>query len=1012
MPLPASVPTITVTGTLYRQTGLLAGTPAAGTITFAAPQLRVAADNTILPKQTFTATLDANGSFSVVLLTTTPSYYVGSPNWAYSISASLTDATFTSNDYQFPEALGSSVDLADVNPVTDPGDCDLVTCATQEEIATLQAEIEQEIEDRIAADDVLQGNIDAEEAAREAADLALQGNIDTEEAARIAEDNVLQGEIDAIVGGGIVTSIIAGNGIDVSGATGDVTVSAEFGTSANQVPQANTVVYLTGNQTIAGNKTFSGTSTIVRRLDVLPTAPVDGTVLGTWNLSGNTWAILQSGSSGDIALVSQLDNVTFYIKDLAGAIVAAFTTAATAATASTTLNGEAIIGGKASLNQVRFPGANSTTGAPASGTHVAGEIVPDSAGVWWLCTVGGTPGTWVSGTLNLTGDQTIAGVKTFTDPVAVDTATDLIIRFQGRLSTAGAPVAGTYAAGDLIVDVNGVWWLNTAGGTPGTWTTGTVNLVGNQTAAGAKTFSNQATFSAGAIFTGSGTIASGVAALGAKNSFNNIRFAGFNSSSGAPASGTWTTGDLILDSLGVWWLCTSGGTPGTWVTGTVNLTGTQTAAGVKTWSNNQIIAPAASGATAALQIAPVTPVDGTVLLRFETDRPWFFKQTGAGASTNLMLTTTSDGKLFIVANSASQNVLSVQTATTVTDSLTTIVGSANIGGKNSLSGIVLTGRRTTAGGGPPTTGTWATSDTVQDVNGRIWYCTSGGTPGNWVSSGSPQIDVLNVGSGNWTKPTGATMCDVVVISGGGGGGGGRRGAAGTVRCGGGGGGGGSYTRLLVAASALPSSVPYVVGVGGGGGAGRTTDDTDGGGGTAGGNSVFNDTTGGATTAQRVKSGNGSPGNGGTNASGTGGGGGFGQFGGATGAAASTTGGVGVVGPDSGGGLAAGGSGGGITSGDAVSNGGAGGVCGPLDQNRATAGVAPGGSGGTPKAGLGINSGNGGAGGASSITGVAGSGSAGANYGAGGGGGGASLNGNNSGAGGNGGPGVIQIVTYF
>jgi hypothetical protein len=198
MPLPASVPTVTVTGTFYRQTGLLAGTPAAGTITFAAPQLRVAADNIILPKQSFTATLDANGSFSVVLLTTTPGYYVGSPNWAYSVSAELTDAIFTSDDYQIPEGYAPTVDLADLSPVTDPADCDLVTCANQEEIAVLQGEIEQEIEDRIAADDALQVSIDTEEAAREAADLILQGNIDTEEAARIAADAVLQIQINAM----------------------------------------------------------------------------------------------------------------------------------------------------------------------------------------------------------------------------------------------------------------------------------------------------------------------------------------------------------------------------------------------------------------------------------------------------------------------------------------------------------------------------------------------------------------------------------------------------------------------------------------------------------------------------------------------------------------------------------------------------------------------------------------------------------------------------------------------
>ena len=34
---------------------------------------------------------------------------------------------------------------------------------------------------------------------------------------------------------------------------------------------------------------------------------------------------------------------------------------------------------------------------------------------------------------------------------------------------------------------------------------------------------------------------------------------------GAPATGTWFTGNLVLDSLGVLWVCKVGGTPGTWV---------------------------------------------------------------------------------------------------------------------------------------------------------------------------------------------------------------------------------------------------------------------------------------------------------------------------------------------------------------------------------------------------------------------------------------------------------------
>ena len=44
-----------------------------------------------------------------------------------------------------------------------------------------------------------------------------------------------------------------------------------------------------------------------------------------------------------------------------------------------------------------------------------------------------------------------------------------------------------------------------------------------------------------------------------------MQIRGRKSTTGAPSSGTWTTGDVIMDSAKIWWLCTAGGTPGTWV---------------------------------------------------------------------------------------------------------------------------------------------------------------------------------------------------------------------------------------------------------------------------------------------------------------------------------------------------------------------------------------------------------------------------------------------------------------
>ena len=43
-----------------------------------------------------------------------------------------------------------------------------------------------------------------------------------------------------------------------------------------------------------------------------------------------------------------------------------------------------------------------------------------------------------------------------------------------------------------------------------------------------------------------------------------LGLAKLTSTTGAPTSGTWTTGQLIMDSAGVVWACTAGGTPGAW----------------------------------------------------------------------------------------------------------------------------------------------------------------------------------------------------------------------------------------------------------------------------------------------------------------------------------------------------------------------------------------------------------------------------------------------------------------
>lgn len=59
----------------------------------------------------------------------------------------------------------------------------------------------------------------------------------------------------------------------------------------------------------------------------------------------------------------------------------------------------------------------------------------------------------------------------------------------------------------------------------------------------------------------------GMAAGGQYNSLGTLNMRGLQATAGAPTSGTWVAGDVIMDAAGVLFLCTVSGTPGTWVGG-------------------------------------------------------------------------------------------------------------------------------------------------------------------------------------------------------------------------------------------------------------------------------------------------------------------------------------------------------------------------------------------------------------------------------------------------------------
>lgn len=76
------------------------------------------------------------------------------------------------------------------------------------------------------------------------------------------------------------------------------------------------------------------------------------------------------------------------------------------------------------------------------------------------------------------------------------------------------------------------------------------------------------------------------------------------------------------------------------------------------------------------------------------------------------------------------------------------------------------------------------------------------------------VQIFTSGSGNWTKPAGATGVRVILFGAGGGGGGGDTAASGTALCGGAGGGGGGRHEMFFQASDLGATEAYAVGAGG------------------------------------------------------------------------------------------------------------------------------------------------------------------------------------------------------
>lgn len=184
---------------------------------------------------------------------------------------------------------------------------------------------------------------------------------------------------------------------NVSGTTWSVTRGAE-GTTPVAHPASFTVVQtitasvmtnvvqLDGAQSVAGIKTFTANPVVQASSGPSKLSITDGTRTSVFGTATATNDLASGSAVGDAVLTSTSGRIyTSGNFGALGAVNSASTVSGTAHTA-TGLTG--------ATSQSRLAGGT-TSGAPASGTFSAGDAVIARDGNIWVCTTGGSPGTWV-----------------------------------------------------------------------------------------------------------------------------------------------------------------------------------------------------------------------------------------------------------------------------------------------------------------------------------------------------------------------------------------------------------------------------------------------------------------------------------------------------------------------------------------------------------------------------------------------------------------------------------------
>lgn len=192
----------------------------------------------------------------------------------------------------------------------------------------------------------------------------------------------------------------------------------------------------------------------------------------------------------------------------------------------------------------RYAGGTASV-APSTGTFQTGDYVVTQTGLIFVCTAGGSPGTWVND-----GSTRLSAASNLSDLSNVGTArTNLGLGSAALISsTAGGDLAGTLPS-PTVRGINGTTLSGLATG-----------LLKITTGTGAATIAVPGTDYDAA---GAATAVLGQP-MGLTGATQATRYVG-GTASVAPASGSFITGDYIVTQTGLIFVCTASGSPGTWV---------------------------------------------------------------------------------------------------------------------------------------------------------------------------------------------------------------------------------------------------------------------------------------------------------------------------------------------------------------------------------------------------------------------------------------------------------------